>query len=978
MVYSLEIKRIMKNVDDICVLRVDHFLERNFDLEVRGSMMKRRTWLLSIALVLVACDTEGNPPKDLPPIDPETLTEPVIVAEFSEPAQFAQASLTLSDGAKSDQYQGILYKNYAYFVLKNLPNPKAAYHVSVDTFDQKGGVELFGKTFKHDFGKQRVVYVKDFKRLKSDVEVSVSSVAAKTNQLVAKLGQQSNSMKIENGTAKAVFKDVETSKRLTVSVEGKDADGTVTQTGDASFKHGKIGSKINVALNTVVNCPKVEDLTTIPAVQGTGATSPVVGQSVTVNGVVTSNLQSGIGGFFIQDAKGDGKVETSDAVFVYTGRKPQDIAIGDVIQLTGTVKEYKSSRDKKADTATQIDTLTKVVKCGVAAKVKPVDVRAPFNFERYEGMLVRFPEKLTVTNNYFYGRYGELGLSAGGRLFQPTNGNTNTTKPENEARLVGLNDGSNKQNPQAVPFLDNKNTRRTGDTISNLTGVLRYSNDAYKVEATVPPVFKSKNLRNDAPAKINGDLKVASVNVLNYFTTFGSRGADSQYEFDRQKTKIVASLKKLDADILALVEIENNQTTAIYDLVTALNKSYGSEVYKALYTGELGDDAIKLAMLYKPKRVGLFGLYAADKNPVYSRPPLAQGFRDLNTGGIFTVIASHFKSKGSCPKTGDIDQGQGCWNLLRTKQAKQLVAFAERMKIQNEDQDVLLVGDFNSYGAEDPIKVLEAAGYTDEMKRVAASERYTYQFAGRFGYLDSALASKSLSKQVAGMTAWHINSDEPKFIDYNVEYKKNPNCPNKDKCTSPDLYKPDPFRASDHDPILVGLNLNKDQGDRVLVSQLYHGSGYSGAAYTHDFVELFNAGTSTVNLSKYSVVFSHFKRGWWEIALSDINLAPGQYYLVQTKKVFGDDVGKPLPTPDLVANRGMYKRGTVATLYKKVAPNIKPMRDRMSIPPEVQLTPTQSFKRVGEGCTDTDDNDADFITVEAAPRNTKTAKKPCF
>jgi predicted extracellular nuclease len=109
---------------------------------------------------------------------------------------------------------------------------------------------------------------------------------------------------------------------------------------------------------------------------------------------------------------------------------------------------------------------------------------------------------------------------------------------------------------------------------------------------------------------------------------------------------------------------------------------------------------------------------------------------------------------------------------------------------------MLVIGDLNSYGQEDPIDTLVSGGLVNQLaKYVPLAERYSYVFDGQSGYLDHALATGSLSGQVRGATVWHINADEPRVLDYNTEF--NPAY----------LYNPDKFRSSDHDPIVVGLEL---------------------------------------------------------------------------------------------------------------------------------------------------------------------------
>ncbi|CAM3403778.1 ExeM/NucH family extracellular endonuclease [Deinococcus saxicola] len=548
-------------------------------------------------------------------------------------------------------------------------------------------------------------------------------------------------------------------------------------------------------------CPVGATVTPISTVQGTGAASLLADKVVTIRGVVTQDAQAGLNGFFVQDVKPDSDPKTSEGLFVYTAAAPNTVKPGEVLEISGTVKEFFGT--------TQLDSVTTVTSCGTTALPAPTKLTYPLAtldaLENVEGMLVTVTNTMTVTNTFTLGRYGELGLSSGGRLFNPTNGQGGTLE-SNALRTLVLDDGVSKQNPPTVPYLNADKTRRSGDTVSGLEGVMHYANNAYKLEPTRAPVFVNSNPRTAAPKSVgDSTLKVAGANVLNYFTTLrdadkNARGADNAAEFTRQKAKIVAELRALDADVITLMEIENNGETALDDLVAALNTAAGKAEYASVKTGKVGTDAIRVAVIYRPGKVETVGSARTDTNPVYSRPPVAQTFRDLAGKGVFTVVANHFKSKGSCPQTGDVDTGQGCWNMLRVDQAKALLAFADKLKLT--DSDVLLMGDLNAYGEEDPIKALETGGFKSLNKRIPLEDRYSYQFDGQFGYLDHALASAGLGGQITGITEWHINSDEPTVLDYNTEFKT--------PAQITDLYAPTAYRSSDHDPVVVGLKLKAD------------------------------------------------------------------------------------------------------------------------------------------------------------------------
>ena len=335
----------------------------------------------------------------------------------------------------------------------------------------------------------------------------------------------------------------------------------------------------------------------------------------------------------------------------------------------------------------------------------------------------------------------------------------------------------------------------------------------YRLQPVSAPVFTRANARTAAPEPVGGTVKVASMNVLNYFTTLDTgapvcgpahnqdcRGANTPAELTRQRDKILAALIAIDADVVGLMEIENTDDAATLDLVAGLNAHFGAGTYAAVTPPAPGDDAIRVGLIYRPAVVQPVGAphnyqtSTAAYSPLFDRPPLAQAFREAVSGQTFAVVVNHFKSKGSCPASGpDVDTGQGCWNAKRVAQAGALLGLVQTLAAG--DPDMLVLGDLNAYGEEDPIVTLTGGGMANLVARVPAAERYSYVFDGEAGYLDQALATGSLARQVAGVTIWHINADEPSVLDYNTEFK------------TQDLYAPTPYRSSDHDPVVVGLRL---------------------------------------------------------------------------------------------------------------------------------------------------------------------------
>jgi hypothetical protein len=181
----------------------------------------------------------------------------------------------------------------------------------------------------------------------------------------------------------------------------------------------------------------------------------------------------------------------------------------------------------------------------------------------------------------------------------------------------------------------------------------------------------------------------------------------------------------------------------------------------------------------------------------------------MNSGGeVVTLVVNHFKSKSCTGATGlNLDQGDGqsCFNARRVSQAQTLDAVLDSLAPANP----IVMGDLNAYSREDPIDVLHAAGYTGLSELfVDEAERYSFVFDGFSGELDHALAGAGVLDNVTGATIWHINADEPLILDYNTEF--NP----------PGLYQPNAFRSSDHDPFLLGLDLDTAPGAPADVAAL--------------------------------------------------------------------------------------------------------------------------------------------------------------
>ncbi|MDN6528015.1 MAG: ExeM/NucH family extracellular endonuclease, partial [Brevibacterium sp.] len=459
--------------------------------------------------------------------------------------------------------------------------------------------------------------------------------------------------------------------------------------------------------------------------------------------------------------------------------------------------------------------------------------------------------------------YGEVVFATGeGTLPQPTDverpgsAEAKALEAKNLEREVVLDDGATvnyleNDKDTVLPYVSNDEPVRVGAkaTITSPV-VLGFDHEKWRfqpttrltgdnAEAIQPASFS--DTRTAAPEEVGGRVSLASFNVFNYFTTTGdqldgcsyyddregnhitvrggcaARGAANAESLKRQETKIVTAINELDASVVSLMEIENSavfgddRDAALETLVERLNEAAGDEKWDFVPSPEevpADEDVIRTALIYQPAEVATQEESTIlDDEDAFSnaREPLSQAFTPKDeSGGLdadktFVTISNHFKSKGSGEGPGNEDNGdgQGNSNADRVKQAKSLVEFAGEQQEAADSDFVYLLGDFNSYTQEDPMQVFYGAGFKDVASEM--TDESTYVFKSRTGSLDHVLAldasgGPSAFDAISGADVWNINSVEALALEYS-RFNYN----------AGDFYAPDQFRASDHDPVVVGL-----------------------------------------------------------------------------------------------------------------------------------------------------------------------------
>lgn len=454
------------------------------------------------------------------------------------------------------------------------------------------------------------------------------------------------------------------------------------------------------------------------------------------------------------------------------------------------------------------------------------------------GQRVTVTGDLVVVDTHDLARRGQV-VVARDRLYVPTSqidpndadpnansfeGGSNVAKvvgarKHNDKATIILDDGSPRQNvfpPALFPDLGKEYpTVRVGSVIKGVTGKLVKAGSVLLLTSDKPLQWTPAE-RPQRPDVGEADVTVASMNVLNYFTTIDdgkndARGADSESELDRQEAKLVSAIIELKADVIGLMEIENN-LDAENRLVAALNKKLGKEVFKGcglpdgFKDAPGGHDAIRVGVIYRADRVTpLGGVSMINDDAFYkARTPIVQRFQSKKEASPLTVIVNHFKSKGGASRADVANKnkgdGQGAYNAVRRAQSLAICKYIDKLEQEGRKPRVLIVGDLNAYDQEDPIDAMRAKGLVNLHERFAEAATsgdeaagYSFLYRGQSGSLDHAMATDSLASDVTGVATWHINADEPRFLDYNQEY--NPKT----------LFEANPFRSSDHDPVLIGI-----------------------------------------------------------------------------------------------------------------------------------------------------------------------------
>jgi hypothetical protein len=195
--------------------------------------------------------------------------------------------------------------------------------------------------------------------------------------------------------------------------------------------------------------------------------------------------------------------------------------------------------------------------------------------------------------------------------------------------------------------------------------------------------------------------------------------------------------------------------------------------------------------------------------------------------------------------------------------------------------------------------------------------------------------------------------------------------------------------------LLFAAPVAQSASPNIVVSQVYAGGGNAGATFTHDFVELFNRGSSAVDVGGWTIQYASASGTSWQATPLSGTIQPGRYYLVQLASAAA--VGAPLPTPDATGTTNLANAGGKVAVARDATllacggspgscsanPQVADLigwgsaADYEGAAAAAPLANATANARAGNGCTDTDDNAADFADATPAPRNSSSQAASC-
>lgn len=581
-----------------------------------------------------------------------------------------------------------------------------------------------------------------------------------------------------------------------------------------------------------------DKLKPISEIQGTGNSSSLINTEVVVKGMLTGDFTNTLGGYFVQnygglDASGEGGIITpldttkSHAIFVSASSLPANASTNFTTNLTneivvhGTVIEKNGQTQLSNTTALVCDTGNDLPVLYDIPNTLGITDWGQINWETLEGMRVTFPQKMVITSSENLEERGQLTLSPQAWLDAPLQHGTQTLAKQtyNQSHQIILDDGTNtsKPNPLNLAGYDigfnpaNKTLiPQAGSSFGGqqVEGIVYQDTEGYRLQVThlqgAPSITRSTD-SSDALTQTSGDMLLAYFNLDHYFNgqngSFStSYGAQNAAEYQSQKSKVSAAIAHIQADIIALTGLENDYDANNQSSIAELASENGYEYLKP--EQNLGNDSRAVGVLYKSAKVETWGKLVQIDNQVENsknRPTLIQTFAvKNNTKKRLTLAVTHLAC--DIETTNNTSTCQD----YRSTSINNLIKQLQQDPTKTEDEDFIIVGNFNTYAKDELITQALAKGYTNHIAQEYGSNiktHYNSGHNGQWGTLDYILTSTSLTdtSQVSDAGIWHINSKESELFDYRLG---KPNQTHSNWITDGAFY-----RFAKRDPLLIALNL---------------------------------------------------------------------------------------------------------------------------------------------------------------------------
>lgn len=580
----------------------------------------------------------------------------------------------------------------------------------------------------------------------------------------------------------------------------------------------------------VEETPKPPIQAPIYDIQGPGDRSPLEGKIVMTTGIVTLVTAKG---FYVQDAKGDGKDNTSDAIFVYLGNPPPTKK-GDLVEVVGKVVEFvpnfiadDGSNASKYDLPfTQIagnatvkvissnNPLPPPVVLGAGGRMLPtenlkdgIDV-----YESLEGMRVQVNRARVVgpTHRQTFVVVGDQGKHAtglskrGGLRASKGDGNPERVIVEAHPTLMGEEEDPNNRKPKLL--------LNVGDEIDTVVGVMTYQRSAYKLLASEKfKDIKRGNLKAEITTLVGDEthMTVASFNMHNLdpkvedkskLVQGGTVDDDIKSgQYDNLTTQIIENLKL--PDVLMHQEIQDNDGSesteevddheTIRELVERIKAKSGVEYAWVSRSPEKGQDGgqpggnIRVGYLYRKDRVSLVEgsverIGAGNSAFKNTRKSLAADFIFNKTGKKARLINNHLTSKrGGSPDFGTLQPPTNGGVEARNNQAAVVNDYMQKAHSAGTSR-IISMGDFNEMEFNSPTEIMARNGFVNVVQKFSTKEPYSYNFMGVSQQLDQCIISEELA-ETAEFETVRTNSD---FAE--------------------------PLQATDHNPTIVRVDMASD------------------------------------------------------------------------------------------------------------------------------------------------------------------------